>query len=204
MNNTNEQEDEILNDNISDTDEDDTVYENDTLAEDIAYDDESGAKDKLKKLRDDLKSCQKEKTENLNGWQRSQADYANLKREAAEIRLQTTERAKAGFVEDLLPALDSFSMAFSNKEAWEKVDQNWRIGVEYIYNQLMSVLADNGVSPIDQIDVEFDPSLHESIETIPAEKPELDHTIAQIIQKGYRIGTRVIRPARVIVRVFKA
>ena len=104
---------------------------------------------------------------------------------------------------NLMPALDSFDIAFQNKESWEKVDPNWRMGVEYIYSQFMTGLADSGIEKIDQIGVKFDPNLHHSISAVETEKEELDHTIESIIQVGYKIGERVVRPARVNIYEYK-
>ncbi len=154
-------------------------------------------KDIVKKLREDLKQARKEKEEYLTGWQRAKADYVNLQKDSdakyKEIRTMVT----GNMVEDLLPVLDSFNMAMGNKEAWEKVDANWRNGVEYIHQQFLRVLADNNVTALDQVDVMFDPMLHESIETIPTDDESKDHKIAQVVQTGYKIGEKVIRPARV-------
>ena len=69
----------------------------------------------------------------------------NLERSEETKRKELRAHITAGFVEDLLPTLDSFDMAFANKEAWEKVDANWRAGVEYIYQQLVRTVEDYGV-----------------------------------------------------------
>ncbi len=181
----------------TDTEEDDIV--------EFVYneDGEEDLKATLKKLRKDVKDARKEKSEYLDGWQRAKADYQNYKNAEGERLLSYATNAKERLVESLLPALDSFDMAMSNKESWEKVDANWRTGVEYIYNQFIASLADNGVSTIDKVDVAFDPNLHQSIETTDTEDESKDHTIARIIQKGYKMGERIIRPARVVVFIKK-
>lgn len=156
---------------------------------------------KLKKLRGELKACQKERTEYLTGWQRSQADYINLKKEADERLKRGKEIGREQMMDSLLPALDAFDMAIGNKEAWEKVEPTWRQGIEYIYSRLISALADNNMEVIGDIGVPFDPTLHEAIENIPTDDESTDHTIAGIIQKGYKMGDRVLRPARVKVYI---
>ncbi len=160
-------------------------------------------KDITKKLREDLKLCRLEKDEYLVGWQRSKADYINLQKELDALHSNISIIAREKMVRNLMPALDSFDMAFLNKESWEKVDQNWRMGVEYIYSQLMTGLSDSGIEKIDQIGIPFDPALHQSMEAISTEDEKMDHTIEKIIQVGYRIGDRVIRPARVNIYEFK-
>jgi molecular chaperone GrpE len=165
--------------------------------------DELPTKDVAKKLREDLKQARKEKEEYLTGWQRAKADYVNLQKEmdqnSGRISLLTKER----MLENLLPSIDSFDMAMGNKDAWEKVDPNWRNGVEYIYQQIIAGLSDSGIEKIDTIGIVFDPNLHQSIESISTDDQSKDHTIEKIIQAGFKIGERIIRPARVNVYEFK-
>lgn len=160
-------------------------------------------KDVAKKLRDDLKQARADKEEYLTGWQRAKADYVNLQKEMDQVRKNTSMLTKEKMVESLLPAIDSFDMAMSNKEAWEKVDPNWRTGVEYIYQQIINGLADAGVEKIDKAGVSFDPNLHQSIESVATEDESKDHTIERIIQAGFKISERVVRPARVNIFEFK-
>ncbi len=181
-----------------------TPHEEDDIVEFVYNEDgEEDLKATLKKLRKDLKEARKEKAEYLDGWQRAKADYQNYKNAEGERVISYIANAKERMIESLLPALDSFDMAMMNKEAWEKVDANWRTGVEYIYNQFLTSLSDNGVSTIDKLDAPFDPNLHQSIETLDTDDESKDHTIARIIQKGYKMGERIIRPARVAVYVKK-
>jgi len=159
-------------------------------------------KDIEKKLRSDLKICHKEKDEYLTGWQRSKADYINLQKELNQVRSDSRYFAKEEVLNSILPALDSFDMAFGNKEAWEKVDENWRKGIEYIYQQFTKSLEDLNVSKINDVNVDFDPILHEPMNTITTEDKNLDHKIVNIIQAGYKIQDKIIRPARVTVYKF--
>lgn len=161
--------------------------------------DEKKDKEKLKKLRDDLKIVKAESRDHLTALQRARADYVNLKKELDEVRDVTKKKTTEKVLADFLPTLDSFDMAMGNTAAWEAVDKNWRIGVEFIYSQLKTALENNGISPIDQVGVEFDPNKHEPIETKETDDAALDHKIERIIQKGYQMGERVIRPARVVV-----
>ena len=160
-------------------------------------------KDVVGKLRADLKQARSDKEEYLTGWQRAKADYINLQKEMDQVRANTSIVTKEKMVENLLPAIDSFDMAMANKESWEKVDQNWRTGVEYIYQQIMNGLADSGVERIDKVGIAFDPSLHQSMETIVTDDQSKDHTVAKVIQAGYKIGDRVVRPARVNIFEYK-
>ncbi len=94
-------------------------------------------------------------------------------------------------------------MAFANREAWEKVDPNWRKGVEYIYSQMNSIFEEYGVKEIGKEGEAFDPNIHQSIDMVATDQKESDHHVAEVVQKGYKLGDRVIRPARVNVYEFK-
>jgi len=165
-------------------------------------------KDKLKKSHDDLKACKKEREEYLVGWQRARADYVNLQKELEQVRSNTSILVKEEMVRGLLPVLDSFDMAFINKGVWEKVDKEWRMGIEYIHQQLVSSLENSGIDKIDSEGVSFDPQIHHSLKMVKTNDKTKDHTISEVIQAGYKMkvkdGTeRVIRPARVNVYELK-
>lgn len=155
------------------------------------------AKDVAKKLRDEVKKLRTERDEYLVGWQRAKADYVNLQRDSLQKITNAKNIGKEDLLESLMPALDSFDMAISNKESWEKVDPNWRVGIEYIYNNITNALLNSGIAKIGNVGEVFDPNLHEGVETLPTDDTNLDHTIAMVIQSGYKIVDRVIRPARV-------
>ena len=169
-----------------------------TFVESTEDGDDLPPKDVAKKLRETLAICRKEKEEYLTGWQRAKADYVNLKKDEEEKRKDIKKYVVADFIEELLPVLDSYDMAFSNTAAWEKVDANWRKGVEYIHAQLLKVLSNHGVSEIAPLEGSaFDHNLHQSIETVATDDEARDNTVAKVTQKGYRNDSEVIRPARV-------
>ncbi len=159
--------------------------------------------DKLKKLRQDLKDAKAESTKNLDGWQRALADYANLQKTSNEQLKELKNYVLEGFVEELLPTLDAFDMAMKNKETWESVSENWRKGIEYIYSQLKGVLENNGVQAIENAHEKFNPDLHHAIEEIETDDASKDHTISEIVQKGYKSPKGVIRPAKVKIFIKK-
>lgn len=189
--------------------EDEEIKENTENFEDVTFvestedGDALPTKDIVKKLREDLKKARADKEEYLTGWQRAKADYVNLQKEADGRFARGKELGIEELTDSLLPALDAFDMAMSNKAAWEVVDKNWRQGIEYIQSKFLQALADNKVSVIAEIGAKFDPMLHESIESIVTDDESKDHTIASITQSGYKMGERVIRPARVKIFEYK-
>lgn len=196
--------DDLYNDPILDKPEEEEVLEP-IVEDDVEFEeldwvgDEKKDKEKLKKMRDDLKKSQAESKEHLTALQRARADYVNLKRELDEVRDTTKKKTTEKVLADFLPVLDSFDMAMGNTAAWEAVDKNWRVGVEYIYSQLKTALENNGVTAIDAVGVDFDHNIHESIETKETDDAGLDHKIEKIVQKGYKMGDKIIRAARVVV-----
>ena len=166
-------------------------------------DGEEDLKKTLKKLREDLKVCKKEKEEYLNGWQKERAEFANYKKGEDDRKAMFSESIRERILNSFLSVMDSFNIAFANKDAWEKVDKNWRSGVEYIYSQLNTIFEEYGVKEVGAIGEIFDPNIHESIELVQTEKKELNHTVSNVIQKGYKLGPRVLRPARVNVYEYK-
>ena len=166
-------------------------------------DGEEDLKKTLKKFRADLKMCQKEKEEFLLGWQKERADFANYRKQEDERKLMFSESMRERILAKFLTVMDSFNMAFANRTSWEKVDENWRKGVEYIYGQMNAIFEEYGVKEIGTVGETFDPNIHESVEMILTDKKENNHQVATVVQRGYKLGERIIRPARVNVYEFK-
>ncbi len=176
---------------------------NNTDVDDIVFEETGQAEGKLKKLKEKLSHCLKENKENLDGWQRSRADFVNAKKENEQKIKEFSIYAKSEFISELFPVIDSFDMAFSNKEAWEKVDKNWRTGVEYIHSQLTSVFENNGLKEINPKNETFDPRFHTSTETVTISNKKDDGMVVEVVQKGYELNENVLRPAKVKVGKFK-
>ena len=192
-----------MNDEETKKTEDLPIEEDDVVEFEFNDDGEEDLKKTLKKLRADLKVAKKEKEEYLLGWQKERADFANYKKEEDNRRVMFSEAMRERILSSFLSVMDSFNMAFTNREAWEKVDASWRKGVEYIYSQMNGVFEEYGVKPIGEVGDVFDPSQHESIDVVATDKKEDNHKIATVIQKGYKLADRVIRPARVNVFEYK-
>jgi len=180
-------------------DVDDIVNEND----DVIFDDtdevigDESLTQKVKALKAELLQVKKEKTDILTELQKAKADFVNMRKRDENEKKDFVKFAKEGILSDFIPALDSFDMAFSNKDAWEKVPKEWRVGVEYIYNQLVGIFSQNGVEQIDPLGKIFDPQQHDALEMVPVEDKTDDHKIIAVVQKGYEMLGKTIRPAKV-------
>ncbi|MDE2038086.1 MAG: nucleotide exchange factor GrpE [Patescibacteria group bacterium] len=181
---------------------DDQNGASDGLLDDSVVAEESAA-ETIKKLRDRLKKAVAEKQEYLTGWQRAKADLVNARKRDEADRLEFTRYANERLIDGLIPVLDSFSMAMGNKEAWEKADKNWRTGVEYIFGQLKKALNDAGLEEIDPSGMKFDAARDEAAEYVPVDTADKDHAIISVIQKGYSLNGKPMRPPKVRVGEFK-
>lgn len=158
---------------------------------------------KIKELKRKLKECEQEKMTHLEELQRTKADFLNSKRRLENERSIDRDRATVEHVQKLLPLYDSFMMAMNNKEVWDRVDADWRTGIESIKNQLNTVLQSYNIYPIEPVGEVFDPTVHEAIGSAPvATEEEHDH-ICTVVQPGFvrRVSEteELVRPARVIV-----
>jgi molecular chaperone GrpE len=128
----------------------------------------------------------------LANWQRAQADFVNFKRRTEQEKGDIIRLANAGLIFNLLSVVDDMERALDNipdKLAGSK----WVDGIVLIYRKFMAILEANGISETKALGEQFDPSLHEAVMQVEGES---DKVIA-VVQKGYMLNDRVLRPARV-------
>ena len=123
------------------------------------------------------------------------ADFDNYKKRAAREREEYVALANERLLKELLPILDDLERALNAAEQHEEAQLEE--GVRLVHRSLASLLARNGVEEI-ATDGKFDPHVHEALLAQPAEDRE-QGDVLDVIQKGYKLGDRVVRPARVIV-----
>jgi len=147
----------------------------------------------INKLKGKLKEAEGKAKEYLDGWQRAQADFVNIRKRDEEAKQEFLKFAKSDIIEQLMPALDSLelSLPHGNKE------------LEVVYKQLLSILKSNGLEELNPAGEIFDPSKHEAISTVEVGAEEEDHKVIEVVQKGYILHGKIIRPAKVRVGEFK-
>ena len=189
---------------------DDIIYEEEgkkatkKQVDDVVMDDESEAPEALvKKLKEKIKGLEKDKQEYMDGWQRERADFTNYKKRIDQEKIEVIKYANENLLEEITQVLDSFEKAFSNKEAWEKVDKNWRIGVEYIHTQLLKILDENNFRATNPMGEKFDPKFHIAVEHVVTDDEKKDGIIVEVKKKGYILNDRVMKAAQVVVAEFK-
>jgi molecular chaperone GrpE len=147
--------------------------------------------EKLKALLDD----ERQKAQSyMQNWQRAAADYQNFKRRVEEERAETSRFANAALLINLLPILDDLERAL------QTVDQHlagltWVDGIRLILRKFQAVMDLAGVQEIAADGETFDPAWHEAV----AQQPGEENKVLSVVQKGYKLGDRVMRPAMVIV-----
>ena len=126
---------------------------------------------------------------------RWQADFANLQRRSAREVLEARQNADADFAKAMLQVLDHFDMALSVDPG--KVDAKTLLhGVKITYDELKKVLQNRGIEAFDPTGKPFDPHMHEAVMQEASDKhPAM--TVVQTFQQGYKLGDRVLRPAKV-------
>lgn len=137
-----------------------------------------------------------ENTELKNRYLRTLADFDNLRKRTEREKADFARYATSGVLKDIIPVLDNFDRALEHSEA----DDEFHRGVELIYKQLYDVLTKHGLRPIDEVGAHFDPNIHEAV--VREEDASVpSHTVTAILQKGYFLHDRLLRPALVKVAV---
>ena len=150
--------------------------------------------ERIEQLERELAEVQRSDTEHRDKWHRSAADFANYKRRTDEERATLTQFSNAILIGKVLGVLDDFDRALENVPA--DAHDPWVEGVRRTERKLRNVLESEGVTPIESVGQPFDPNLHEAV----VHEETADHPDNQVIgevQRGYRLGDRVIRPSLV-------
>ncbi len=146
-------------------------------------------------LKEELAQAQAKAGEYLEGWQRAMADFSNFKKRIEREQSQAQQWATANVIKRYLELFDDLERALKNRP---QVDEaaHWAEGVELIYRKFLTYLENEGVQIIETEGQFFDPNLHEAISH--EDHPGLESgQIIAVVQQGYRLGERVLRPARV-------
>lgn len=170
----------------------------------IIVEDEKSAEELIKKIKDKLSHCEEEKSEYLSGWQRAKADFINARREEEERRKDFIKFSEKELILRFLDFADSFDGLLADNSAWEKIDKNWRQGIESLHGQFISICKSRGVEAIGALGKAFNPKEHESAGETEVDKQEKEGIVTEEIRKGYKMYETVIRPSLVKVGKFSS
>jgi molecular chaperone GrpE len=155
--------------------------------------------DERSTLQSELDDIQAKAEEYLDGWQRARAEFANYKKRVQKEREDSRSFITAEILSKYLTVVDDFERALNDRPTGE-ASEAWAEGIDMIYRKLKTILESEGVEEITAKGELFDPNFHEAISFEESE----DHNegeVVDVIQPGYKLGERVIRPA--VVRVAK-
>jgi molecular chaperone GrpE len=138
--------------------------------------------------------AEQEAEELRSRWMRAAADYQNLKRRSEQERQEAARFANASLIINILPVIDDLERALGSLDA-RLAGLTWVEGIFHIYRKFKQTLESAGVTEIQSHGADFDPNVHEAIQYSEGEEGKV---VAEV-QKGYKLGDRVIRPAMVVV-----
>jgi molecular chaperone GrpE len=148
--------------------------------------------DNLQKQSEEAQAREKEY---LDSWQRERADFMNYKKRVDREREQAHSLAVADVVQKYLVLQDDLERALKSRPE-DPAASTWVDGIEFIYRKLLSLLEKEGIQQIIPTDEMFDPTIHEAV--VQEDCPDCESgRIIEVISPGYKMGDRVIRPARV-------
>ncbi len=160
---------------------DDVVFED--MTENLGGD----YKKKTDQLKLRIKELEEKAAQYLESWQRDKAEFINIRKRDEQAQSQFLKFANEKLILDIVPILDTFDLALAH------ADGEVKKGIEGIVSQLVSVLEKNGVKKFSPLGEVFDPSRAEAIATVAGE----DGRVMEVIQSGYELNSKVIRPAMV-------
>jgi molecular chaperone GrpE len=145
-------------------------------------------------LEEKLAEVERERDEYLNDLKRVAADFENYRKRVARDQEGLVARAHERLVKELLPVLDDLERAL--EAAAEHEEAKLEEGVRLVHRELLEALAREGLVEV-ETEGQFDPHVHEALLSQPSDQE--DGSVIEVLQKGYRLGDRVLRPARVVV-----
>jgi molecular chaperone GrpE len=179
-------------------DEENDAEDADLMPVDKALEDVSIPVDeKLELVKVAWEASESKAAEYLEGWQRSKAEFANYRKRINREREQYNKDAVGRVVKKYLPIVDDLERALKERPS-DGDHAIWADGIELIYRKFVSILESDGVIPMEVDGEMFDPNLHEAVVQIESEEHESGQ-IVEVIQTGYLIGSRVLRPAQVCI-----
>jgi molecular chaperone GrpE len=149
----------------------------------------------LEALQGELAEARQKADEYLDGWQRSRAEFTNYKKRVEKEQSQTYQVAAGSVIKRFLGVVDDLERALKNRPQ-DGDGAVWAEGVELIYRKLLNILENEGVTPIQALGQPFDPNIHEAVISEESNEHESGQVI-EVLQQGYTLGDKVLRPAMV-------
>ncbi|RMC39459.1 nucleotide exchange factor GrpE [Lactobacillus sp. ESL0236] len=161
-------------------------------------DDQQASESEKDKIKSELTRVQEQNKDLEDKYLRSQAEMQNMQNRYNNERAQLIKYESQSLAKDILPVMDNLERALAI-EVDDEASKQLKKGVQMTLDSLIKAMKDHGISEIDAEGVEFDPNLHQAVQTVAAENNEQKNYIVQVLQKGYLYKDRTLRPAMVVV-----
>ena len=165
----------------------------DAEAKEDAASEEGG--EEPEKTEDAAKKAEEEAAQESERYMRLMAEFQNYKRRAAKEKTDTLQYANEKIVADILPVLDNFERALTTET--EDIE-GYAKGMQLLFEQLYKALENAGLEEIKALDEDFDPNVHNAVMTDNIDEKD-DGKITKVLQKGYKLRDKVVRPSMVAV-----
>lgn len=156
------------------------------------------ADDNAKKLEAEIAALKEKNKELEDKYLRSVAEIQNAQNRYSKERAQLIKYESQSLAKDVLPAMDNLERALSVK-ADDDASKQLQKGVQMTLDSLVKTMKAHGIVEIDAEGVEFDPTLHQAVQTVAAKDDDQKGHVVQVLQKGYQYKDRTLRPAMVVV-----
>jgi molecular chaperone GrpE len=151
----------------------------------------------VESLAKQLDEEKKKAADNLAGWQRAAADFANYRKRAEQEKNDLLKYANTGLILKILPVVDDFDRAVATMPNGKLSEPTWVDGILLIQRKLQSIMEAEGLRPIAALGQQFDPSRHDAVLTEEVSDAAQDDRVLAELQRGYLLNDKVLRPTMV-------
>ncbi len=157
----------------------------------------------MPEVEDELTQAQKEAEMYKDRWMRLAAEFENYKKRTAREFEALIQSASEDVIRDLLPILDGVARALAHRESGQAETEGYQEGVAMLMEQLPKVLQSRNLKEIETVGQPFDPNVHEALMQMASDTVAAGHVV-DVVENGYTLGDKVLRPAKVVVSQGKA
>jgi molecular chaperone GrpE len=184
-----------IDDENTNADQPEELLDEEVLAEEIG---EATSTDPIEILEDAVAAAQQKAADAKQSMLLMKADFENLRKRLMREQEKTRRRTLERFMGDLLPVRDSLERGLLAAEDPTATLEALREGKQLIMKMLSKVMGDHGLEIIDPVGESFDPEKHEAMTMLPSAEHD-ENTVIDVLEKGYQLHDRLIRPAKVVV-----
>ncbi|WP_125768565.1 nucleotide exchange factor GrpE [Companilactobacillus furfuricola] len=152
----------------------------------------------IAELQKQIEDLKQKNSELDDKYIRSQAEIQNMANRQKKEIAGIIKYDGQNLAKEILPVLDNLERALT-VEVNDETGKQLKKGVEMVQQHMVKAITDNNVTAIDNVGEKFDPNDSQAVQTVPADKDHPEDTVVQVLQKGYKLNDRVLRPAMVIV-----